>query len=102
VRERIRGRFLSQRARISTRQIMTNPGDEPRTPSGFPSRALSILALVIGGIMLLPGIGAGVCVLVTIKAPDLLDWAAPILAPSFAIGLVGLVLIVLAVQRLRK
>ncbi len=58
--------------------------------------------LVIGGVMLLPGIGAGLCVLVSLNAQPsrFFAFSTSELAIGLAIGLAGLALIVWAALRL--
>lgn len=63
-----------------------------------PPSVLGCLALVIGSLMLLPGIGAGLCVFAAFDMPnvrpdDWLGWFAPFWVPCFVISALGLVII---------
>jgi hypothetical protein len=81
---------------------MSDP--DPRSSSGSASRVLSILMILIGGVMLLPGICAGFFALASFGKPrSQLDYGlTPPLLPSFAVALVGLALIVWAARRLGR
>ena len=82
------------------RQPMSEP--KPRKPHG----GLGCLAVVIGSVMLLPGIPAGLCVFAAFNSPNVRpdDWLgfwAPFLVPCFAISALGLVLIFTFARRPR-
>ena len=64
-------------------------------PSPRPSRAVSIILMISGAVLLLPGIGAGLCVV----ALGTIRLHKGIIYVCLAAGLVGLILIFWALER---
>jgi len=65
-----------------------------RRPSGLASRILTVAMLVVGGMLLFPGIVSGYCVLVTSPANLRAAGWDPILLLGLVVGLAGLALVI--------
>jgi hypothetical protein len=76
---------------------------EPREPRRAPSAALSILMLVVGIILVLPGLCSGFFALLAIGSPHdpYLSGLTVLWLICFAVAAVGIALVVWAVRRLR-